>query len=98
MRGDDLCAVLPTGFGKSWCFQLPALILPGLTIVVSPLVALMTDQVLDLNPVLGDRVRALVSMMSESMSRAGRAELADELTGAAQRGIKLVYVSPERFV
>ncbi len=59
VRGDDLCAVLPTGFGHSWCFQLPALVLPGLTIVVSPLVALMTDQVLDLNPVLGDRVRAL---------------------------------------
>ena len=97
VRGDDLCALLPTGFGKSWCFQLPALVLPGVTIVVSPLVALMTDQVLDLNPVLGDRVRALVSMMPESMSRAGRAELAAELTGDAARGIKLVYVSPERF-
>ena len=45
LAGRDVFAVLPTGGGKSLCFQLPALIRPGLTVVVSPLIALMKDQV-----------------------------------------------------
>ena len=96
-RGDDLLALLPTGFGKSYCFQLPALVLPGTTIVVSPLVALMADQALELNRAIGGAVRALVSPMRESSSRAGRQEVAEQLTGAAEHHIKLVYASPERF-
>jgi RecQ family ATP-dependent DNA helicase len=96
-EGRDLLALLPTGFGKSYCFQLPALILPGLTIVVSPLVALMADQALELNRAIGGAVRALVSPLRESSSRAGRQEVAEQLTGVADHRIKLVYISPERF-
>ncbi|MGH3261419.1 MAG: DEAD/DEAH box helicase, partial [Trebonia sp.] len=96
-RGDDLLALLPTGFGKSYCFQLPALILPGVTIVVSPLVALMADQALELNRAIGGAVRALVTPLRESSSRAGRQEVAEQLTGVAEHHIKLVYCSPERF-
>jgi len=96
-RGDDLLALLPTGFGKSFCFQLPALALPGVTVVVSPLVALMADQAMELNRSIGGAVRALVAPMAESSSRAGRQEVAEQLTGAADHGIRLIYVSPERF-
>ena len=45
MDGESLLAVMPSGSGKSLCYQLPALILPGLTIVISPLIALMKDQI-----------------------------------------------------
>ncbi|HMC41134.1 MAG TPA: DEAD/DEAH box helicase, partial [Acidimicrobiales bacterium] len=95
--GHDVLGLLPTGFGKSYCFQLPALVLPGVTIVVSPLVALMADQALELNQAIGGAVRALVSPLRESSSRAGRQEVAEQLTGAVDHHIKLVYVSPERF-
>ncbi len=94
--GKDVLAVLPTGYGKSYVFQLPALALPGVTIVVSPLVSLMTDQALELNRTIGGRVRALVAPMRESNSRTGKSEVQEELTGARSHGIKLVYLSPER--
>ncbi|GIG98243.1 DEAD/DEAH box helicase [Plantactinospora mayteni] len=94
--GHDVLALLPTGFGKSYTFQLPALALPGVTVVVSPLVALMADQALELNATIGGAVRALVGPMTESNSRRGKTEVAEELTGTAERGIKIVYVSPER--
>ena len=97
MAERDVLAILPTSHGKSFIFQLPALALPGVTIVVSPLVALMTDQALGLNKSIGDMVRALVAPMRESNSRTGKAEVADALTHPdSKTGIRIIYVSPER--
>lgn len=95
-RGCNALGLLPTGFGKSFCFQLPALVLPGVTLIVSPLVALMHDQALELNRSIGGAVRALVAPLRESSSRAGKTEVADQLLGRADHGIRMVYVSPER--
>ncbi|MCQ4202446.1 DEAD/DEAH box helicase [Streptomyces sp. NPDC058783] len=95
-EGRNVLGLLPTGFGKSFTFQLPALVLPGVTIVVSPLVALMHDQALELNRSIGGAVRALISPLRESSSRAGKTEVADQLLGRVEHGIRLVYVSPER--
>ncbi|KRV49023.1 hypothetical protein AQ490_22185 [Wenjunlia vitaminophila] len=95
-EGRNVLGLLPTGFGKSYTFQLPALVLPGITLVISPLVALMHDQALELNRSIGGAVRALISPLRESSSRAGKTEVADELQGRADHGIRLVYVSPER--
>lgn len=92
----DVLAILPTGYGKSYVFQLPALARPGVTIVVSPLVSLMTDQALSLNRTIGGRVRALVAPMRESNSRTGKSEVEEELRGTRSHGIKLIYLSPER--
>ncbi|WP_327654339.1 DEAD/DEAH box helicase [Streptomyces sp. NBC_00483] len=95
-EGRNALGLLPTGFGKSFTFQLPALVLPGVTLVVSPLVALMHDQALELNRSIGGAVRALVSPMRESSSRTGKTEVADQLGGRHDHGIRLVYISPER--
>ncbi|GAA1011316.1 hypothetical protein GCM10009564_31850 [Streptomyces thermogriseus] len=95
-EGRNVLGLLPTGFGKSFTFQLPALVLPGVTVVVSPLVALMHDQALELNRAIGGAVRALISPLRESSSRAGKTEVADQLLGRADHDIRLVYVSPER--
>ncbi|MGW2799531.1 DEAD/DEAH box helicase [Streptomyces sp. NPDC001269] len=95
-EGRNVLGLLPTGFGKSFTFQLPALVLPGVTVVVSPLVALMHDQALELNRSIGGAVRALISPLRESSSRAGKTEVTDQLLGRADHGIRLVYVSPER--
>lgn len=92
----DVLGLLPTGFGKSFCFQLPALVLPGVTLVVSPLVALMQDQALELNRSIGGAVRALVAPMRESNSRSGKTEVTDQLLARRDHGIRIVYISPER--
>jgi RecQ family ATP-dependent DNA helicase len=94
--GLNVLAVLPTGYGKSFAFQLPALVLPGITVVVSPLVSLMHDQAIDLNRSIGGAVRALVAPLTESNSRLGKAEVADALSGRDAHGIRIVYLSPER--
>ena len=85
----DTLVVLPTGGGKSLCFQVPALILPGLTVVVSPLISLMKDQVDALE------VRRLPAAFINSSLNAS--QVSDRL-GRAMRGeLKLLYLAPERF-
>ena len=81
--------IMPTGGGKSLCFQLPALVLPGATIVISPLIALMKDQVDNLN-----RLGIPATFVNSSISPD---ETAERL-GAVQNGsYKLLYIAPERF-
>src|SRR6185503_936454 len=77
MDGQDVLAVMPTGSGKSLGFQLPALLLPGTTIVVSPLISLMKDQVDELNR-RGIRAGALHSLLSADARR--------EVAGAVRAG------------
>ena len=89
LDGGDLLAVMPTGSGKSLGFQLPAVLLPGVTLVVSPLISLMKDQVDELNR-RGIHAGALHSQGSTDMRR--------ETLRAARAGeLKLLYVAPERF-
>jgi ATP-dependent DNA helicase RecQ len=89
LSGHDVLAVMPTGSGKSLGYQLPALILPGTTLVVSPLISLMKDQVDELNR-RGIPAGALHSMLSPESRRA--------VLDAARAGrLRLLYVAPERF-
>ncbi|MBI2827722.1 MAG: ATP-dependent DNA helicase RecQ [Acidobacteria bacterium] len=89
LDGRDVLAVMPTGSGKSLGFQLPALLLPGTTIIVSPLIALMKDQVDDLSR-RGIRAAALHSL---ALPEARRTALDAARAGA----LRLLYVTPERF-
>jgi ATP-dependent DNA helicase RecQ len=90
LAGHDALVLFPTGKGKSLCFQLPGVCLPGVTVVVSPLVALMRDQVEELKA-LGIEAECLWSQQSEEESRSVRSKL------RAGR-LKLIYVTPERVV
>jgi ATP-dependent DNA helicase RecQ len=89
LQGRDLLAVMPTGSGKSLGFQLPAVMLPGVAVVVSPLISLMKDQVDELNR-RGIRAAALHSQLAADARR--------EAMRAARAGeLRLLYVAPERF-
>src|SRR6185369_8394281 len=89
MAGHNVLAVMTTGSGKSLCYQLPALALPGLTLVVSPLIALMKDQVDQLNQ-LGLPATLINSTVSREQQRS-------RLEQAIAGRIKLLYIAPERF-
>jgi ATP-dependent DNA helicase RecQ len=90
LAGKDVFAVLPTGGGKSLCFQLPALARPGLTVVVSPLIALMKDQV-DSLQAAGVPATFLNSSLPAGESR-------PRLRGLHQGEFRLLYVAPERLM
>ena len=89
VNGRDAVVVMPTGAGKSLCFQLSALLLPGVTVVVSPLIALMRDQVQSL-----ERRRIPATCLNSTVSAVDAEYRLREL--AAGR-LKIVYVAPERF-
>ncbi|MGD0186669.1 MAG: DNA helicase RecQ [Roseiarcus sp.] len=90
LNGEDVLAVMPTGSGKSLCFQLPALARRGLTLVVSPLIALMRDQVAQLGE-LGVSAAALNSATESSERQRITRALRD-------RSLRLLYVAPERLM
>jgi ATP-dependent DNA helicase RecQ len=90
LAGKDVFAVLPTGGGKSLCFQLPALVQPGLTVVVSPLIALMKDQV-DALQAAGVAATFLNSSLAVGESR-------PRLRGLHHGEFRLLYVAPERLM
>jgi ATP-dependent DNA helicase RecQ len=88
VEGRDTIAVMPTGAGKSLCYQLPALHLPGTTVVVSPLIALMKDQTDKLNS-LGVKARQVNSAVAS-------AELSQTLTAIGNGEVEFVFATPER--
>lgn len=90
IQGNDSMVIMPTGGGKSACYQVPALILDGVALIVSPLIALMKDQVSHLQA-NGISAEALNS----SLSRGEENELFERLSGGE---VKILYVSPERVV
>ena len=86
LAGRDALAIMPTGAGKSLCYQVPALLLPGLTLVISPLISLMQDQVKGLNAA-GIHAAFINSSLTET-------QIARALVLAAEGSYKLVYVAP----
>ncbi len=90
LSGRDSLVVMPTGGGKSLCYQVPALIRPGLAVVVSPLISLMKDQV---DTLVGNGVAAVV--YNSAMTGAEKERVA---TGVRHGSYRLLYVSPERLV
>ncbi len=90
LAGRDVFALLPTGGGKSLCFQLPALLRPGLTVVVSPLIALMKDQV--------DQLQAVGIPATFLNSTLGAEESRRRLRGLHNGEWKLLYAAPERLM
>ncbi|HUG13002.1 MAG TPA: DNA helicase RecQ [Opitutaceae bacterium] len=90
LAGRDVFSLLPTGGGKSLCFQLPALVRPGLTVVVSPLIALMKDQV--------DQLQAAGVAATFLNSTLGADEARARLRGLHRGEFKLLYAAPERLM
>ena len=88
LSGRDALAIMPTGAGKSLCYQVPALLLPGITLVVSPLISLMQDQVKSLNEA-GIHAAYINSSLTEG-------QINKALFFAARSVYKIIYVAPER--
>ena len=90
LEGRDILAVMPTGAGKSLCYQVPAMLLSGITLVISPLISLMQDQVKALNEA-GVDAAFINSSLSEK-------ELNDTFKNAYKGHYKIIYVAPERLM
>ena len=90
LEGRDILAVMPTGAGKSLCYQVPAMLLSGITLVISPLISLMQDQVKALNEA-GVNAAFINSSLSEK-------ELNDTFKNAYKGQYKIIYVAPERLM
>jgi len=88
LAGTDAVAVMPTGAGKSLCYQIPALMLDGMTIVISPLISLMKDQVTALQ-----EAECGAAFLNSSLNGREYMETMDEITSG---NIKLLYIAPER--
>lgn len=88
LSGEDALAIMPTGAGKSICYQVPALLLPGVTLVISPLISLMQDQVKSLNEA-GIHAAFINSSLTE-------AQIAKAMRLAMEGRYKIIYVAPER--
>ena len=88
LSGRDALAIMPTGAGKSLCYQVPALLLPGITLVISPLISLMQDQVKSLNEA-GIHAAYINSSLTEG-------QINKALSFAAKGVYKIIYVAPER--
>ncbi|MBI5394170.1 MAG: ATP-dependent DNA helicase RecQ [Verrucomicrobia bacterium] len=89
VNGQDALVIMPTGGGKSLCYQLPAMLLDGITVVVSPLIALMKDQV---DGMVEKKIPA--TFINSSL---GQAEMDDRIARMKRGEYRLVYVAPERF-
>ena len=90
LDGRDILAVMPTGAGKSLCYQVPAMLLSGITLVISPLISLMQDQVKALNEA-GVDAAFINSFLSEK-------EMHDTFKNASKGQYKIIYVAPERLM
>ena len=90
LDGRDILAVMPTGAGKSLCYQVPAMLLSGITLVISPLISLMQDQVKALNEA-GVDAAFINSSLSEK-------EMHDTFKNASKGQYKIIYVAPERLM
>jgi ATP-dependent DNA helicase RecQ len=88
LAGNDTLVIMPTGAGKSVCYQIPAVMFAGVTLVISPLIALMKDQV--------DSMRSLGISATFINSTLRAAEMKSRLADAEQGKFKLIYVAPER--
>ena len=90
LRGKDVFGIMPTGGGKSICYQIPALLLPGVTLVVSPLISLMKDQVSSLKS-MGVPAAYVNSSLSPEQVRT-------VLKNMQQQKYKIIYIAPERLL
>jgi ATP-dependent DNA helicase RecQ len=88
LTGNDVLGIMPTGGGKSICYQIPALLLPGVSLVVSPLISLMKDQIDSLT-----QMGIAATFINSSIAGA---EVGRRLRGAALGQYKLIYIAPER--
>ena len=88
LEGRDVLGIMPTGAGKSLCYQVPAMLLPGITLVISPLISLMMDQVKALNQA-GIHAAYINSALTEG-------QISKALHNAREGRYKIIYVAPER--